>query len=192
MGDRLAAVPDTYEISTNSYRKTKQNLALAFVFNGIGVPAAASGLVSPVFAMLAMVASVTGVLTNSFAGRLLSGKRLSSGRKQISAQLLEQRRRGGQPQHEHADERLAEAETAGPTPPTRGEQVVISVPDIHCDACAARIQEGLSHTKGLLHATVDVDAKTVRLCLDPDRLTVEAAQERLRDLGYEPQELTQR
>jgi heavy metal translocating P-type ATPase len=192
MGDRLAAVPDTYEISTNSYRKTKQNLALAFVFNGIGVPAAASGLVSPVFAMLAMVASVTGVLTNSFAGRLLSGRRLSSGRKQVSAQLLEQRRRGGQPQHEHADERLAEAETAGPALSTPGEQVVISVPDIHCDACAARLQEGLSHTKGLLHATVDVDTKTVRLRLDPDQLTVEAAQERLRDLGYEPQERMQR
>ncbi len=66
------------------------------------------------------------------------------------------------------------------------------MPDIHCDACAARIQEGLSHTQGLLHATVDVDAKTVRLRLDPEQLTVEAAQERLRDLGYEPQEVTQR
>jgi Cu+-exporting ATPase len=204
MGDRLAAVPDTYEISTNSYRKTKQNLALAFVFNGIGVPAAATGVVSPVFAMLAMVASVTGVLTNSFAGRLLSGKRVSSGRKQVSQQLLEQRRRRAEPEdghahepedghaHEPADERLAEAETAGSAPSTPGAQVVVSVPDIHCESCAARIQEGLSHTEGLLHATVDVDAKTVRLRLDPERLTVEAAQERLRDLGYEPAGVTDR
>ncbi len=196
MGDRLAAVPDTYEIAVNSYRKTKQNLALAFVFNGIGVPAAGSGLVSPVFAMLAMVASVTGVLTNSFAGRLLSGKRVTSGRKQVAQQLLEQRRRPTQPQsgdaHEHADERLAQAEAAGSAPSSPGEQVVISVPDMHCDACAARIHEGLSRTKGLLRATVDVDAKTVQLRLDPEQLTVEAAEERLRDLGYEPEGVTQR
>ncbi|MGH3665468.1 MAG: heavy metal translocating P-type ATPase, partial [Egibacteraceae bacterium] len=50
MGDRLGAVPDTYEIAVNSYRKTKQNLVIAFVFNGVGVPASATGLVSPVFA----------------------------------------------------------------------------------------------------------------------------------------------
>jgi heavy metal translocating P-type ATPase len=71
MGDRLGAVMDAYEIGRSSYRKTKQNLALAFAFNGVGVPLATTGLVHPVWAMIAMVASVTTVLTNSFAGRLL-------------------------------------------------------------------------------------------------------------------------
>jgi P-type E1-E2 ATPase len=71
LGDRLEAVIDAYQIGRNSYRKTKQNLALAFSFNGIGVPLAVSGLVQPVWAMVAMIASVTGVLTNSFAGQLL-------------------------------------------------------------------------------------------------------------------------
>lgn len=71
MGDRLGAVMDAYEIGKSSYRKTKQNLALAFTFNGIGVPLATTGLVHPVWAMVAMVSSVSAVLTNSFAGRLL-------------------------------------------------------------------------------------------------------------------------
>ena len=74
MGDRLGGVMDAYEIGTESYRKTRQNLVTAFAFNGIGVAAAATGLVHPVFAMLAMVLSVSAVLANSFAGQLLSGE----------------------------------------------------------------------------------------------------------------------
>jgi heavy metal translocating P-type ATPase len=74
MGDRLGGVMDAYEIGETSYEKTKQNLIMAFSFNGIGVTAAVTGLVHPVFAMLAMATSVTLVLANSFAGQLLSGE----------------------------------------------------------------------------------------------------------------------
>ncbi len=45
-------------------------MVLALLFNGAGVLAATSGLVAPVWAMLAMAASVSLVLANSFAGRL--------------------------------------------------------------------------------------------------------------------------
>lgn len=71
MGERLGAVLDAYQVGRNSYAKTKQNLVLAFAFNGIGVPLATTGLLHPVWAMIAMLASVTAVLTNSFAGRVL-------------------------------------------------------------------------------------------------------------------------
>jgi len=77
MGDRLEAVMDAHQIGMASYRKTKQNLLLAFSFNGIGVPAAVTGLVSPVWAMIAMITSVTAVLANSFGGRLLRGERIT-------------------------------------------------------------------------------------------------------------------
>jgi len=72
MGERLYALVETFEIGENSFRKTKQNLLLAFSFNGIGVPLATTGLLYPVWAMIAMVASVTAVLANSFWGRLIS------------------------------------------------------------------------------------------------------------------------
>jgi Cu+-exporting ATPase len=71
IGERLGAVVDAYQIGRASYRKTVQNISLAFAFNGIGVPLAVTGLVHPAWAMAAMIASVTTVLTNSFAGRLL-------------------------------------------------------------------------------------------------------------------------
>lgn len=46
-----------------------QNVLLAFLFNGIGIPAAATGLVYPVWGMVAMAASVTTIFMNSLWGR---------------------------------------------------------------------------------------------------------------------------
>ncbi len=71
VGNKLSSILDAYYIGRSSYGKTKENLALAFSFNGIGVPAAITGLVHPIWAMIAMAASVTVVLLNSFGGRLI-------------------------------------------------------------------------------------------------------------------------
>ncbi len=87
IGERLTAVVDAYHIATSSYRKTVQNLSLAFAFNGIGVPLATTGLVHPVWAMIAMMASVSTVLTNSFAGRLLPRARLKQPREQLRLEI---------------------------------------------------------------------------------------------------------
>ncbi|GAA2551067.1 heavy metal translocating P-type ATPase [Neomicrococcus aestuarii] len=57
------------ENSRSSYRRTRQNVSLAFLFNGIGIPAAATGLVYPVWAMVAMALSVTTIFINSLGGR---------------------------------------------------------------------------------------------------------------------------
>ncbi len=78
VGDRLGAVVDAFHIGSSSFRKTVQNLSLAFLFNGIGVPAATTGLVHPVWAMIAMVASISAVLLNSFGGRLLPRPRIAA------------------------------------------------------------------------------------------------------------------
>ena len=68
VNDRLESVMLAREISRHSYRKTRQNVALAFLFNGIGIPAAATGLVYPVWAMVAMAISVSSIFVNSLWG----------------------------------------------------------------------------------------------------------------------------
>jgi heavy metal translocating P-type ATPase len=69
MRDRLPAIVDAYEISRWGYRKMTQNVVLAFLFNGVGIPLAATGLIYPVWAMVAMAASVTSIFLNSLWGR---------------------------------------------------------------------------------------------------------------------------
>ncbi len=69
LNNRLSAVVEAREISRYGYRKMLQNVSLAFLFNGIGVPLAATGLVYPVWAMVAMASSVTAIFINSLWGR---------------------------------------------------------------------------------------------------------------------------
>lgn len=69
VNNRLDSVMVAREISSYSYRKTKQNVALAFFFNGVGIPAAATGLLYPVWAMVAMAVSVSTIFVNSLWGR---------------------------------------------------------------------------------------------------------------------------
>ncbi|MDA8283715.1 MAG: heavy metal translocating P-type ATPase, partial [Actinomycetota bacterium] len=81
LNSRLISVLAAREISRRSYRKTRQNVALAFTFNGIGIPIAATGLLYPVWAMAAMAVSVTSIFANSLWGRpqLLTQALLSVG-----------------------------------------------------------------------------------------------------------------
>ncbi|MES1930923.1 heavy metal translocating P-type ATPase [Salinisphaera dokdonensis CL-ES53] len=65
LNGQLGAVITAWEISRWGYRKMLQNVSLAFLFNGIGIPLAATGLIYPVWAMVAMAASVTAIFVNS-------------------------------------------------------------------------------------------------------------------------------
>jgi P-type E1-E2 ATPase len=69
LGTRLGLIRVAREISRHSYGKMVQNILLAFAFNGIGIPVAASGLIDPIWAMLAMAVSVTAIFINSLWGR---------------------------------------------------------------------------------------------------------------------------
>ena len=69
LGDQLGAVHVARQISKRSYRKMLQNVVLAFMFNGIGIPIAATGLIYPVWAMAAMAVSVTAIFFNSLWGK---------------------------------------------------------------------------------------------------------------------------
>jgi P-type E1-E2 ATPase len=68
LGQKLDLILRAREISRRSYRKMVQNVSLAFCFNGVGIPLAATGLVHPVWAMVAMAVSVTAIFINSLWG----------------------------------------------------------------------------------------------------------------------------
>ena len=69
LGNRLESILVARDISRRGYRKMVQNVVLAFCFNGIGIPVAATGRIYPVWAMAAMAGSVTAIFFNSLWGR---------------------------------------------------------------------------------------------------------------------------
>ena len=69
LNNRLEAIVEAREISRWSYRKMLQNVTLAVLFNGLGVPLAVTGLIHPIWAMAAMAVSVTTIFFNSLRGK---------------------------------------------------------------------------------------------------------------------------
>ena len=65
MRDDLFRILDAFDLSSKTLRIIKQNLFWAFLYNGIGVTLAVAGLLSPILAAAAMVASSLSVIGNS-------------------------------------------------------------------------------------------------------------------------------
>jgi heavy metal translocating P-type ATPase len=157
IGDRLGGVVDAYHIGRNSYRKTVQNLTLAFSFNGIGVPLAITGLLHPIWAMVAMAASVSTVLLNSFGGRLLPTAYATA---QVRQEAIHTEEEG------HMD------------------KVVFKVPTIHCEGCVGNVQRVLAKVPGVLAVEGDPQTKEITIIRQEGRVADEDLAELITRAGH--------
>lgn len=65
VGSGVSHVADAIELSRATLRKVRQNLFFAFIYNVLGIPLAAAGLLNPIFAAGAMALSSLSVVGNA-------------------------------------------------------------------------------------------------------------------------------
>jgi Cu2+-exporting ATPase len=61
----LENVPAVFDIAHRTNRRIKENIAWAFLYNGVAIPLAITGLLNPLFAAVAMATSSLFVVANS-------------------------------------------------------------------------------------------------------------------------------
>ena len=146
-GDPLLVL-DAIAISRRTYRKIRQNLAWAFVYNLVGIPVAAFGLLNPVLAGAAMALSSVSVVSNALLLRRWSPARPAAAAVQaISLPAL---------QLPPAQETVSE---------TKGEHTMyeLTVEDMTCKHCVGRVTKAVQGIDPAAKVEIDLPTKKVRI-----------------------------
>ncbi|WP_296947768.1 heavy metal translocating P-type ATPase [uncultured Massilia sp.] len=143
-------VADAIDISHRTYRKIRQNLAWAFVYNVVGIPVAAMGLLDPVLAGAAMALSSVSVVTNALLLRnwtpAVAAPASGAG---TAWDTL----------------RLPPAPQAAPSTLSKGETTMyrLTVEDMTCKHCVARVTKAVQEVDKDAGVAIDLPTKTVRV-----------------------------
>jgi len=139
-------VADALDVSQRTWRKIRQNLGWAFVYNLIGVPLAAFGLLNPVLAGAAMALSSVSVVANALLLRRWRAAPNATPATPVT----------GAP---------APESDPIPAPPTKGELPMyeLTVADMTCKHCVGRVTAAVHAVDPAATVNIDLASGKVRI-----------------------------
>ena len=156
-------VADAIAVSRRTYRKIRQNLGWAFVYNVIGLPLAAFGLLDPVLAGAAMAASSVSVVANALLLR-----RWTPAASQAAATASAT-----------ASAPISEpiSTTGAAAPQTTGENTMyeLTVEGMSCQHCVGRVTKSVQAVDADAKVAIDLDKASVRIDSQADLDRIVAA-----------------
>ncbi|WP_036166238.1 heavy metal translocating P-type ATPase [Massilia sp. 9096] len=163
-------VADAIDVSRRTWRKIRQNLGWAFVYNLVGIPVAAFGLLNPVLAGAAMALSSVSVVTNAL---LLRGWRPAAATAARTAATIDP----------GTDMQTGLLPLPVPQPDTQGETTMyeLTVEDMTCNHCVGRVTKAVQKIDADARVAIDLPTKTVRIDSHADLERIAAA---IDDAGY--------
>jgi Cu+-exporting ATPase len=173
-GDPLL-VADAIAISQRTYRKIRQNLAWAFVYNVVGIPVAAFGLLNPVLAGAAMALSSVSVVTNALLLRRWAPQRPSLTGVRADDTLPALQLPPALP--------ASISDQAATAPPTQGEHAMyeLTVEDMTCKHCVGRVTKAVQGIDPAAQVEIDLPTKKVKIDSGADLAKIAAA---IDEAGY--------
>jgi Cu+-exporting ATPase len=162
-----ALVADAIDISHRTYRKIRQNLGWAFIYNVVGIPLAAFGLLNPVVAGAAMALSSVSVVSNAL---LLRGWK-----PRAAVQVAAGAEAGGAVEFNITN--------GAPEAPSTGGKTMyeLTVEGMSCGHCVGRVTKSVQGVDEQARVTVDLPTKKVRIDSDADLDKIAAA---IDEAGY--------
>ncbi|WP_409267636.1 heavy metal translocating P-type ATPase [Massilia sp. BHUDP2] len=148
-------VADAVAISQRTYAKIRQNLGWAFVYNVVGIPLAAFGLLNPVLAGAAMALSSVSVVANAL---LLRGWRPSTAAAPHAAR-----------------EEFIHQGPETPVQPGAREMYQLTVEDMSCGHCVGRVTKAVQGIDEAAKVSIDLPSKRVSIDSDADLDRIVAA-----------------
>ena len=156
-------VADAIAVSRRTYRKIRQNLGWAFVYNVIGLPLAAFGLLDPVLAGAAMAASSVSVVANALLLRRWSPAAANPATNPAVT----------------APAPVSEpiSTTGADTPQTTGENTMyeLTVEGMSCNHCVGRVTKSVQAVDADAKVAIDLDKASVRIDSQADLERIVAA-----------------
>jgi Cu+-exporting ATPase len=154
----LREIASTIHLSRKTMSKIKQNLFWAFIYNTIGIPFAALGMLNPIIAGAAMAFSSVSVVSNSL---LLKGMKFPFQYGKVN----NVRRADGL---------------------EKEESMTINVEGMSCNHCKMAVEKAAKSVEGVSLAEVNLEAKTLSLEF-ADSNKVDEVKAAVKAAGYEPQ-----
>ncbi|MGF6274609.1 Cu+-exporting ATPase [Massilia sp. UYP11] len=144
-------VADAIAVSRRTYRKIRQNLGWAFIYNVIGLPLAAFGLLDPMLAGAAMALSSVSVVANALLLRRWAPAPAAAPAPATAPAFLP------------ASELIST--TGADTPPDTGEHTMyeLTVEGMSCKHCVGRVTKSVQAVDADAQVTIDLDKASVRI-----------------------------